>query len=160
MDQRPTNQNKTGGVIMKCLITIDPGKSGAVAISYNGKVYAENCPDNEAEMTEILSDAIRESKDCFCLIEKVGAMPGNGSVSMFSFGRNYGAWLGILSALQIPYQTVTPQKWQKAVGCMPKDKKARKNRIKAYSAALYPHVKVTLANADALAMLSVIDKVR
>ena len=52
------------------------------------------------------------------MIEQVHSMPKQGVASSFKFGRHYGFLLGVLTALGIPYQTVTPQKWQKAMGCL------------------------------------------
>jgi len=42
-------------------------------------------------------------------------MPKQGVSSTFKFGMNFGAWQGILAALRIPYITVTPRQWQKAL---------------------------------------------
>jgi crossover junction endodeoxyribonuclease RuvC len=50
------------------------------------------------------------------VIEKVGALPGNGSVSMFNFGRSAGIIEGVVAAMQFPSTYVTPQQWTKAVG--------------------------------------------
>ncbi|MGL4498487.1 MAG: hypothetical protein ACRCU2_05435 [Planktothrix sp.] len=47
------------------------------------------------------------------IIENVHAMPGQGVTSMFSFGMGYGIWLGIIAALSIPVEFVTPQTWKK-----------------------------------------------
>ena len=46
-------------------------------------------------------------------VEKVTAMRGQGVTSMFNFGMGYGMWLGVLAALSIPYELVTPQRWKK-----------------------------------------------
>jgi crossover junction endodeoxyribonuclease RuvC len=50
------------------------------------------------------------------VIEQVSAAPVHGRVqgatSMFRFGQGYGIWLGMLAALHIPYQTVSPQTWK------------------------------------------------
>jgi crossover junction endodeoxyribonuclease RuvC len=55
----------------------------------------------------------------FVAIEKVDAAPMRGRVqgttSMFSFGRGFGLWLGILEAYGIPYVEVPPRTWKKAV---------------------------------------------
>ena len=45
-------------------------------------------------------------------IEKVGAMPRDGRVGAFSFGKGYGIWLGIMSAMAVPYTEIPPQRWQ------------------------------------------------
>ena len=85
------------------------------------------------------------------VIEKVHSMPGQGVASTFKFGMNYGQWIGILTALQIPYEMITPQKWMKHYGSMPKDKNERKYYIKAMAKALYPKSgRITLATSDAI----------
>ena len=48
-------------------------------------------------------------------VERVGAMPGQGVSSVFSFGRSVGIVEGVLAALSIPMTIVPPQTWQKAV---------------------------------------------
>lgn len=96
-------------------IGIDPGKSGALAVIYtddasrlfrtrvvpfDGPAYLETlltCVDNRV----------------VCCVEKVGAMPGQGVVSMFNFGHNLGLIEGMLQALKIPYQLIPPQTWKK-----------------------------------------------
>tara|TARA_R100000329_G_scaffold93506_1_gene77896 strand:- start:5437 stop:5934 length:498 start_codon:yes stop_codon:yes gene_type:complete len=49
-------------------------------------------------------------------IEKVGARPGQGVSSMFSFGRSAGVVEGVVVALDMPISMVTPQTWQRKVG--------------------------------------------
>ena len=44
-------------------------------------------------------------------------MPGQGVVSMFNFGMNFGFIQGVLKAYRIPYELVTPQKWKKEFSC-------------------------------------------
>jgi len=46
-------------------------------------------------------------------VEKVGAMPGQGVVSMFNFGKSAGFIEGVLSAYHISYILVPPQRWKK-----------------------------------------------
>lgn len=49
-------------------------------------------------------------------LEHVGAMPGQGVTSMFSFGENFGFIKGLLAANELPYELVRPQKWKKEFG--------------------------------------------
>lgn len=88
---------------------------------------------------------ISAGRDVFVTIEQVNAMPGSdgqggrqsmGATSAFNFGMGYGQWLGILSALRLPYQKVHPRTWKGQVmaGCA-KDKDA--SRQKAME--LYPN---------------------
>lgn len=46
-------------------------------------------------------------------IERVGARPGQGVSSMFSFGRSAGIVEGVAIALDMPINLVTPQAWQR-----------------------------------------------
>ena len=48
------------------------------------------------------------------ILERVGAMPGQGVTSVFSFGRSVGLVEGVLAARNFPVSIVTPQVWQKA----------------------------------------------
>jgi len=84
----------------------------------------------------------------------VHAMPKQGVSSTFKFGQNFGTLLGILAALGIPHERITPGKWQKEFGLIRRDKNEtiteKKNRHKARAQELFPAVRVTHAVADAL----------
>ena len=77
-------------------------------------------------------------------------MPKQGVKSMFTFGENYGHWVGVLAALKIPYNLITPIVWMKHYSPIPKDKKDRKNYLKSVAQRLYPDSHITLATADAI----------
>ena len=112
---------------------VDPGLSGAVAVLdpdtnevqfYDAPVLEvvvgkknKHVPDAYG-MVRILKEAT-DGKNVLVTIEKVGAMPGQGVTSMFTFGYGAGMWMGILSALGIPHQTVHPATWKAALmkGC-------------------------------------------
>ena len=138
-------------------IGIDVGKSGGVAIidsikSKNAPIQAVKCPETVKDMSKVIEWHKWESRDMLCVIEKVHSMPKQGVKSMFTFGKNFGQWLGILTAFEIPYIEVTPQKWMKYYGAMPKEKKERKTHLKHLAQSLYPTVNVTLHTADAILM--------
>lgn len=96
---------------MSAYIGIDPGKSGALAILYDdGQV--ETHAFDPGVYTHTLK-AVRGCDPIICCVEKVGAMPGQGVVSMFNFGHNFGFIEGLLRAYGIPYQLVPPQTWKK-----------------------------------------------
>lgn len=111
-------------------VGIDPGLHGAVAIiDQDGKIVSvTDTPTTtiksgkknksvyiEAEMVRLLSVFAQHSETAHAGIEKVHAMPGQGVSSMFQMGYGYGLWIGILAALSIPYTTITPQSWKKAM---------------------------------------------
>ena len=117
---------------MKTYIGIDPGKSGALALlTEDGQCTV--VPFNESAYTAILKAA--SSPSSVCCLEKVGAMPGQGVVSMFNFGHNLGYIEGLLQAFDIPYQLVPPQTWKKEF-CVTSDK----NTSIEVCRKLFPHV--------------------
>ena len=95
-------------------IGIDPGKSGAMAIIFDGMDETILTPFDEREYAHLLRELNSQiAKAC---LEHVGAMPGQGVTSMFNFGQNFGYIKGLLEAFQTPYELVRPQKWKKEFG--------------------------------------------
>lgn len=90
-------------------IGIDPGKKGALAI-IDGENVSVIPFDEDAYIQEL---HIASKLPCVCCLERVGAMPGQGVTSMFSFGDNFGFLRGVLMSYRIPFELVTPQKWKK-----------------------------------------------
>lgn len=72
------------------------------------------------------------------VIEQVGAMPGNGVSSMFTFGHSAGVVEGVMHGMEIPYQMVTPQAWKKSAGLIGSDKDAARTRC----IQMYPGLRV------------------
>ena len=135
-------------------IGIDPGVNGGVAIiddKWKDKaIEAVKCPDTIKDMADYLSLHCYDNIKTLCIIEKVHSFPGQGVRSVFTFGKNYGHWLGILASHDIPYKEVPPQTWMKHYGAMPRDRGQRKRHLKHLAQSLYPSIKVTLYNADAI----------
>jgi len=127
-------------------VGIDPGLDGAIAVIRNGHLKIFDMPTlqvksgkktrrelNIAELWGILQVEICNVH--MCVIEKVSSMPGQGVASTFKFGKCFGAILGLVTADQIPYELVTPQRWKKEMmQGMGKEKDA--SRMKAL--ALFP----------------------
>ena len=95
-------------------IGIDPGKGGALAI-INGIGEVFLYPFDNEVYKNVLSDYQRVGRETLakCCLEHVGAAPKQGVVSMFHFGENFGFIQGLLTAYDIPYELVRPQKWKK-----------------------------------------------
>ncbi len=141
----------------KIYIGIDPGKSGGICFLMDDDIKSFKCPDTTHDMTEelILAKNIRK---CTAIIEKVHAFPGQGVTSCFNFGYNYGLWIGILSALKIPYVLVPPNKWMRYYSVPKMERKDRKNYLKQLAQQMYPDHKVTLYNADAILLANYLKK--
>jgi len=92
---------------------IDPGKSGAWAL-LDGRemILAAGLWEERGRLMDTLKLIRFPIRAC---LEKVSPRPGEGVVSAFTFGANYGYWQGFLESSGICYSLITPQKWQKAV---------------------------------------------
>jgi len=128
------------------ILGIDPGQSGGFALLSEDlavravHAYAHSTP---SEIVQIIDTKIITR----AFLEEVHAMPKQGVVSVWKFGQNFGWWLGVLTTLKIPFDKVTPMKWQTAMRCRTK---GDKNISKARAQELFPGVKMTHAVADAL----------
>jgi crossover junction endodeoxyribonuclease RuvC len=120
---------------MLSIAGIDPGKSGAIAVIDHNGLMVVDCPTiivndkkqfDERGMARLFKGIISE-KNVMVFMELVHAMPGQGVVSMFSFGQGYGIWLGILACCDVSYELVTPQTWKRHMLCgiSGKDNKAK-----------------------------------
>ena len=105
---------------MKIYIGIDPGAKGAVAIIkggiktlIKGDIQIIDCPPTIAEMADILTPYC--DTNAKAIIEKVNPFFKSSAKSAFTFGGNFFAWQAILACFLIPYDFVTPRKWQKVM---------------------------------------------
>ena len=133
------------------IIGIDPGAKGGVAIydEAKDKMILHKCPETPKEMAAIINTAKVKDKNVFCVIEKVHAFPTDARSSAFKFGCNFGKWLGILGAYDIPTLEVTPQVWMKPLQPLSKVKTEMKNQLKQIAINLFPENKITLSTSDA-----------
>lgn len=141
---------------LKAQMAIDPGANGAIVIQKpNGIVESFKMPDTPKDLFELFK-SLKTQYDVECMLEKVGGMPKMGGSSMFNFGQGYGHIEMALIANEIKTTTTSPQAWQKTMLIGTKSKLSTtewKNKLKAKAQQLYPHLKVTLGNADALLIL-------
>lgn len=93
---------------------IDPGKKGGIALIDSESGSSVTMPYDDKELISLCRNCESIStNNIICCLEKVGAMPGQGVVSMFSFGKSVGYIKGVLESFGIPYQEISPQKWKK-----------------------------------------------
>ncbi len=99
-------------------IGIDPGKKGGIACIDTESGILYTVPYSEKALIDMCRDETWRGKTdhIMCCLEKVGARPGQGVVSMFNFGQNFGYIKGVLESFGIPYQEITPQKWKREFG--------------------------------------------
>jgi crossover junction endodeoxyribonuclease RuvC len=126
------------------IIGIDVGLNGAIAmmrgetltgivdmptvtLDRNGKAK------RQISIPELIA-ILDEFKPEEAYIEKVFAMAGQGVTSVFSFGRSLGAIEGVIAARSIKATLITPQTWQKAMGCS-----GGKDGARARAMELFPY---------------------
>jgi crossover junction endodeoxyribonuclease RuvC len=123
-------------------IGIDPGCSGAIVVLDDQGVPVDgmlmptlkvgaNTRVNGAAVAALLA----KHRDVPVYLEQVGAMPGQGGASMFTFGHAAGLVQGVVVGAGNPLTLVTPQKWKKAAGLIGTEKDA----ARSHAILLWPH---------------------
>jgi len=136
------------------MIAIDPGATGAIVWDdrENGGLRVEKMPETQKDVADMLLEA-RHDGNMVCYIEKTGGyMPGNSGPAAVKFAKLCERAEMAAVCAGVSLDRVPPQKWMKSLGALPKEKKDRKNAIKAAMQLRFPNIKVTLWNADALAI--------
>jgi len=133
------------------IVGIDPGTSGAIALIAPGAVIVDDLPVignriNGAEFARILSVL----KADVIVVENVNAMPGQGVSSVWTFAHSVGVVHGVVAALGIRMELVTPAKW-KAHFNLGRDKEASRMKcIQKYPAVTGLGLKKHSDRAEAL----------
>ncbi len=121
-------------------IGIDPGQKGAVCVlNPDGKIdemfkmpIIKLTKGHDIYITSLiskLSEWVNPIR-AVAFVEKCQAMPGQGIVSMFNYGRGYGQIVGALTAMGFPVTLVHPKTWKnKMTKDMSKGKDAHIQRV-------------------------------
>lgn len=133
-------------------IGVDPGKSGSIAFidTISGDCWSIKNDSTLHDLHGALMDAQLASGGhhvLHAIIEKVHSSPQMGVKSAFSFGQSFGQLEALLVGAGIPFEYVSPAKWQGDMKCRTK---GDKNVTKSAAQRLFPKAKITHANADAL----------
>lgn len=144
---------------MTAVLGIDPGCSGSLVLITDQGGYIDHLamPTIKVGTKSRVNGAavaawIRQHGITHAYLEQVGAMPGQGTASMFTFGHATGVVEGILQGLSIPYTLVTPQAWKKSAGLIGSDKDAARSR----AIQLYPALRALDAKAKGQAIADAI----
>lgn len=129
-------------------IGIDPGASGGMV--WYASDFVEAVRFSKSTWADV-RDSLMFHPAPFALIERVASMPGQGVSSTFKFGKSAGVIEGILIALRIPFEYVTPAVWQKEfiVSKKGESKTDHKRRLKEAAQRLFPDEKICNEIADA-----------
>jgi len=143
---------------MNGFLGVDPGLSGAIA-EIGADLSFANCfkmPDTERDTLDVLKAITYRTQVLYAVIEELPALPAflkkklgirRGSVATFKLAQNYGSCRMGLTAINVRWEEKVPRTWRKLVGLQPHEPKSE-NKSRAQQ--LFPSVKVTNWNADAL----------
>ena len=130
---------------------LDPGATGGLGLlSADGDFEAAYpFPDTERDIYELLAEYAPYISRAW--LESVHAFPEHGRASTFRFGVSYGLLRGMLIAMKIPFEDVSPQKWTKALGLVGgKPGRRKKNLHKYWAQQWFPRLHISNATADAI----------
>ncbi|EAN4946445.1 hypothetical protein EH071_13920 [Salmonella enterica] len=140
---------------MTAVLGIDPGCSGALVLITEQGAYIDHLamPTIKVGTKSRVNGAavaawVRQYGITHAYLEQVGAMPGQGTASMFTFGHAAGVVEGIVQGLGIAYTLVTPQAWKKSAGLIGRDKDAARSR----AIQLYPELRALDSKAKGQAI--------
>ena len=135
-------------------VGIDPGNGGGIAVlTEEGDtldIITRKFPSDVRDVAIFLK-AATSNTNYRVAIEKVHSMPKQGVKSTFTFGMNYGIWIGSLRTLDIDFIKVQAKQWQEHYE-IPSNIKYydRKKELKKIAIDLFPNQRVTMYTADAL----------
>lgn len=160
---------------MRRYLGIDPGVTGAVALLtvHDDGTQALTVQATPCDWVQVGSGKRRRynAYALFTALEAVGprlislayleqqsARPKQGVASTFSTGFGFGLWVGLLTALAIPFAIVPPRRWRARAGLAAHPKgtapKAIKTAVRLAACRRFPAVPINLDHADAV-MLAV-----
>lgn len=128
-------------------VGVDPGqKGGIVSVDKRGRViHTYVMPQTELGVFEVFNEMNSKAQVSHALIEWVHSRPQQSAQSGFTFGRGYGGLRMAMIAIEIPFEEVTPKKWQDefSLKSKPKEPKLKfKDRIRQKAQQLFPKLPV------------------
>ena len=138
-----------------CIIGIDPGSNGGIAVEANGRVLVCKMPTEITKLGEFLKH-YREIFSPVAFIEKLAIrhddLQGGKVFRIRKLIAGYEQLKTVVSLCGIDLCEVHPLTWQSRLGLRIKgeEKPKRKARYKEAAQVLFPSLNVTMANCDAL----------
>lgn len=116
---------------------IDPGqKGGAILIDVNGAIVSSARFDGALSPVRSIAACVG-GRNVAVYLERVGAGPMQGVVSMFNFGVEYGKIQGYFETIGTAFTLVPPQTWQRILPAETEGQPA-KDRVRAWVASMMP----------------------
>lgn len=155
-------------ITINCVIGIDPGANGGIAVFIPGRnTKALKMPKDITELRDFFAYYVENYKPVVFL-EKLSVRPDDVVVQgdRAAMGKlyriqklmaNFEHLKALIETAGIPYVMVHPMTWQTKLKLRVRgnktEKAERKHRYQEKAASLYPEIKVTLWNADALLLM-------
>lgn len=144
-----------------CIIGIDPGSSGGIAVWKEGEpITVHKMPEELMDLRPFLAEIKITSNNPLVFLEKVqlwmGDMEGGKAFRMQKMLQNFQRLKDILEFSDFPFVLVHPMTWQSTLKLRIKgeEKSERKRRYKDIAQESYPEVRSTLWNCDAMLLVS------
>ena len=153
---------------INCVIGIDPGANGGIAVYIVGRtVKVAKMPKDVTDLRDFLA-YYQENYAPIIFLEKLSVRPDDVVVQgdraamgkLYRIQRmmaNFEHLKALIETAGIPYVMVHPMTWQTDLKLRVRGEKTekaeRKHRYQEKAASLYPGIKVTLWNADALLLM-------
>lgn len=141
------------------IVAIDPGVSGGICtMDAEGQVETHKMPSTDFDVCRLLADISTKAKEVHLYLEEPPLYAGK-NIPGSAIGKlmwNTGIAYGASIAMGWEVHRVRPAIWQKAHPVGTKGDLTTtqwKNKLKARAAELFPQIKVTMGNADALLLL-------
>jgi Holliday junction resolvasome RuvABC endonuclease subunit len=102
-----------------CILAIDPGLTGAMAVYYTSapdrvSIYDMPVVDGKVNAAA-LRDTLRLHRPDMAVIERVGPMPRDGVAQAWRFSAAYATAQAVCALSDIPMTLITPAAWKKAM---------------------------------------------
>ena len=125
---------------MTCIMSIDPGLTGAIAIYYPdnpGRVAVYDMPTvGSAVNAAALHGVIERHAPDVAVIERVGPMPRDGVMQAWRFSAAFTTAQVVCALSNVPIVLITPSQWKKAMK-LPGGK-AAKDQSRTLAIATFP----------------------
>jgi hypothetical protein len=130
-------QNSAAGQAPHCILGVDPGLSGAIALYFpvtSDRIIAEGMfvASGEVDCTTLAARGAQMMLDV-AIVERVASMPGQGVSSTSKFGTAYGSLRRALGALQVRRHLVTLGVWTRHFRLDGDKEKARALALRSFA---------------------------
>jgi len=139
------------------IVACDPGVNGGFAVQTDDGILLFPMPESLPDMQSLLS-MLKRTESHFW-VEKVPKFVSKltPASAVATLHENYGIMQGLAYAMGYALHRVEPKIWQEPLGLGGRKACATgpewKRKLKSKAQELYPHLDVTLGNADALLIL-------